>query len=551
IEIVPIIPPLVENAAVVDLQSQDVVIQRNTPATFIAEIRYWGDAPRNGTTAALRVEGSVVATQSVDLIPGQTRLVEFRDIPVDVPTDAGVGFAAVEVSLSADNLSTDDTLTRLFPVVDRFPITFVDQYGEREDPTIDRLGDTYRLRRLLLSAGPLGPDARSAIRHTTIDRLDRELLAESRVVVMAGVRSPEDKVPLLREFVAQGGRLLIAPGSDFDPVAWNELAWNDGRGILPGSVGLIPIGALPSETSEPLHPFQLDFATCTDDCFFLPGTTRDQLEQLYRTAFFFKALPIDIAANTGGADQAARGEPPVSATPVLPEPWLSWAESDFTLRPQTDTFTDITAVLARYDNGNPFAVERRLGKGRVVFLSSGVFRDWNTLTVTPAVLYLDRLLRTLLYETFPDRNVHTADTLTIPVPASLSHAQCRLTRPDGSTTAVPIGAVDAEHWGIALDGMPLRGEYRLRIEDGAESGDFAQRHLRFAAIGPIEESELTYAEASTLEERPFVRRNDARATASAAGRTGSWWRWFMLAALVGLAFEMVVLARRQRKEAAP
>ncbi|GAB6166579.1 hypothetical protein JCM19992_25790 [Thermostilla marina] len=546
IEIIQIVPPVVENAAVVDLRSQDVVIQRNTPTTFVAEIRYEGPAPRNGIPVAIRVDGVVVGTQSIDLEPGQTRLVEFSDIPVDVPTDGGIGFVAIEVSLPVDNLSTDDTCTRMFPVVDRFPITFVDQYGEREDPTIDRLGDTFRLRRLLLSAGPMSPDPRSAIRHTTIDRLDREALAESRVVVIAGVRSPEDKAALLREFVLQGGRILLAPGTEFDPVVWNELAWNDGRGFLPGPVGLIPIGALPRETAEPIHPFQIDFATCTDDSFFLPGTTRDELEQIYRSAFFFKAYPIDVkTSDIAPTDTTTRI--------TLPESWLAWAESDFTFRSKNDAPADTVAVLARYDNGHPFVLERRLGLGRVVFLTSGVFRDWNTLTVTPAVLYLDRLLRTLLQETFPDRNVHTADSLTIPVPPSLAHAECRLTNPGGTTTALPVGAVDAEHWGITLDGVPSRGEYRLRIDDGDNaSGNPSYRNIRFAALGPMEESDLTYADASAFEGSSFVWQNDVRATvAGRANRGGTWWRWLILAALTGLVLEMVVLARRQDKEVAP
>jgi len=39
-------------------------------------------------------------------------------------------------------------------------------------------------------------------------------------------------VPLLRDYVKQGGQLLIAAGAEFNPDAWNAAAWKDGEGIL-------------------------------------------------------------------------------------------------------------------------------------------------------------------------------------------------------------------------------------------------------------------------------------------------------------------------------
>ena len=40
-------------------------------------------------------------------------------------------------------------------------------------------------------------------------------------------------VPLLREYVEQGGQLVIAAGGEFDPVAWQKRGLARGRGILP------------------------------------------------------------------------------------------------------------------------------------------------------------------------------------------------------------------------------------------------------------------------------------------------------------------------------
>ncbi len=62
------------------------------------------------------------------------------------------------------------------------------------------------------------------VKHITIDELTQEQLREARLVVIAGIDSPGDSVPLLREYVRQGGPLFIAAGGNFDPAQWQELA---------------------------------------------------------------------------------------------------------------------------------------------------------------------------------------------------------------------------------------------------------------------------------------------------------------------------------------
>src|SRR5690606_16417033 len=61
-------------------------------------------------------------------------------------------------------------------------------------------------------------------------------------------------------------------------------------------------------------------------------------------------------------------------------------------------------VHARFSNGLPFLVERRIGEGRVVLVASGVFsspsgQGWNTLPLTDAMLVFDRLLRSMIEST--------------------------------------------------------------------------------------------------------------------------------------------------------
>ena len=49
-------------------------------------------------------------------------------------------------------------------------------------------------------------------------------------------------VSLLREYVQQGGQLVVAAGAEFDPAYWNSAAWLEGQGILPLPLAVEPIG---------------------------------------------------------------------------------------------------------------------------------------------------------------------------------------------------------------------------------------------------------------------------------------------------------------------
>ena len=148
------------------------------------------------------------------------------------------------------------------PVVAALPVVFVDQYGaEGEDVSKGRIGETGPFRWMLAPKLAGASQARPLIqvRHTTIDRLDRKLLADARMVVVAGVADPGGATGLLRQFVEQGGQLIVAAGGDFDPAAWTKSAWLDGSGILP-----VPLTGFVGKSlaEDPrAEPFQIEFAS--------------------------------------------------------------------------------------------------------------------------------------------------------------------------------------------------------------------------------------------------------------------------------------------------
>ncbi len=254
----------VENAWISDFRLQDGVADLGTPAVFLATVRFEGEAPRRDVQVSLAVNGATVATQTVELQPGQAREVQFRPYLFDVSVQPGrTVFVPAEVSLPADNLPADDRRFLAVPVVASLPVVFVDQYGPDENARYGRVGETYRLRRLLApvtARGQTGPQL-VQVRHAKINRVDREMLKDARLVVIAGVPKPPREIRALREYVEQGGNLVLAAGGEFDPAAWTSAAWNEGQGLLPAPLKSNPVVGRPGAPGGRLQPFQLDVST--------------------------------------------------------------------------------------------------------------------------------------------------------------------------------------------------------------------------------------------------------------------------------------------------
>jgi hypothetical protein len=421
----------VESFAVVD-----GVADVELPATLTAVVRHEGREPRRHVQVALMIDGAEVATETIDLEPGQAREVTFSHLFDASPEPGRPAWSTALVALPEDAIPADDRRCLVVPVVSSLPVVFVDQYGAGdEDPRRGRVGETRSVRRLLapVTAHDAAEKQLVRVRHVTVEKLAEETLEDVGLAVIAGVRDPGAAVPLLRSFVDRGGQLVIAAGGDFDPAAWNSAAWLDGAGILPAPLGDAS-GRLPDESGK-LEPRRLAWNSMRDDPLFrVPDVPAEELADLYGGPLFFKTIVTDMAAT--GADAIA----------------------DPALRPR---------VLAAFDDGTPFLVTRRIGKGSVAWLASGLTGPWNTLAKTNAMLLCDRLLRGMLADTLPAHTIPSADRFTLPVAAGDRRATLRLTRPDdsgapaGLVESLSVEAVGGDAYGATLRDLSSRGIYMV------------------------------------------------------------------------------------------
>jgi hypothetical protein len=213
-------------------------------------------------------------------------------------------------------------------------------------------------------------------------------------------------------------------------------------------------------------------------------------------------------------------------------------------------------VLARYDlpGGPPFLVTRQVGRGRVLFCSTGVLSSWNTLPKTNAILVFDRALRGMIQNTLPERNLPAVDRLTLALPAAEQNLQVTLARPNQPTPQpLEVSYVGADCRGVILTGLFERGVYRVAGFRPSATIDRASEKsawdVSLVVNGGSEESDLSPLTRSDFEElspgenvRWVAPGDDITLAGTTMNGQNSWW-WLVLAVLVLLLAEMSILVR--------
>jgi hypothetical protein len=546
--------PEPDNTWVESLAVVDGIADVELPAVVTAIIRHEGREPRRHVQVSLVIDDAEVATETIDLEPGQAREVTFSHLFDASPEPDRPAWATAMVVLPEDAVPEDDRRCLVVPVVSSLPVVFVDQYGDRdEDPRRGRLGETRSLRRLLAPVTTRDATQKQLVRvrHLTIEGVDEDAIQDVGLVVVAGVRDPGATVPLLRSFVERGGQLVIAAGGDFDPAAWTTAAWLEGAGILPAPLAGTS-GRLPDESGT-LDPRRLAWNSMRDEPLFsVPDVPAEELADLYGGPLFFKTVITDMAA--AGDDDAADDD----------------ASIDPALKPR---------VRAAFDDGTPFLVTRRIGKGSVAWLASGLTGPWNTLAKTNAMLLCDRLLRGMLADTLPAHTIPSVDRFTIPVAAGDRRATLRLTRPNdrgepaGLVESLTVEAVGGDAYGATLRDLGSRGLYMVtatanrdaaaanRRDDGIDDDNADDNPRRtpaeevlwrqpLAVNGPARESEPAVFDATSFEARHagveglrWIGPEDPIEFSGARVVGHDAWWWMLAASGLCLVGESLLLAR--------
>jgi hypothetical protein len=272
-------------------------------------------------TAELLVDGRPVpgSAQAVGPIPPGGRA------PLSFRTTLlapGTHVLAVRLVGGDDSLPGDDAASARVEVTPALPVLLVD--GK---PALEPLsGATDFFRAALAPAGDDTPQVCATV--VPLAGLDPAALRGVRVVMLAGVdRLAPEQTAAVGRFLDAGGGLLIAPGDRTDAAFFNKLGW------MPAQLG--PRKGDPRTRKAVAHPAPATFSG-----------------------------PVLSPFAQGDA-------PPL-------------AEADlFTYQVLSPVAGAGASVPARLDTGDPWAVERPQGRGRVLLLAAGLDAASGTLPVNP------------------------------------------------------------------------------------------------------------------------------------------------------------------------
>ncbi len=329
------------------------------------------------------------------------------------------------------------------------------------------------------------------VRTTTVGSFTAGDLVGREVVVLNDTRPPTGQAATaLERFVAEGGGLMV--------VAGERSIWPlDGPDLLPGTAG-VPLDRTGRGGS-------LGFIDYSHPVFELFGGPRSGD---LSTARFFRYRSIDPG--------------------------------------------ETAIVLARFDDGNPALVERRVGEGRVLFWASTVDNFWNDLALKPVYLpFVHRLTEHLAGYVPPTPWYSAGQVLNLVEQRSLLDdaglADANLVAVSPSGDRVPVS--EGERSGFLT--LAEQGLYEIR-----DARTTADSPLTLAVNVDLSESDLTAIDPDELASSVTGRVvTGPSAAASGAGREfssedlerrqGVWW-YLLIAAFLLFVSETVVSNRLSR-----
>jgi len=413
------------------------------------------------------------------------------------------GSESARIEIPEDALTPDNTRYLSADVSESIRVLVVD--GE---PAPDRYDDEVTF--LMTALRPEGALA-SGNAPVVMDETEWEdaELHEFHVVVLANVhRISEPMVEQLERFVREGGGLLIFAGDQTNSDLYNLALYREGEGLLPVTLTEVKRPAEPARlvVTDRLHPVLRALAGDGDPL---------GVGNIRFRAFWGVHVP------DGAEDAATPG-----AVPTVDR-----------------SLSAPVRVIARFDDGekSPAIIERRLGAGRVIFVTTSADKEWNDWPDHPTYLpVVMELTRYVARGTDSRDGLHVGDAIQLPLDPSVFESDVTVRTPswpdEREIVVTPIAPKDGSDLMVQWDRTPDPGLYRFVFarRDGGEEVCAAAVNVdeRESDLAMASEDELS----GTVGDVPF-RYVEGLAMLSADGdceRRTELWRFFLIAAFIAL-----------------
>jgi hypothetical protein len=510
------IPPRVWAVNVADRETEDPINFSVDRLALSRELTVPGFPMRFETT--IRQSGGTSTRRDVHFSVNGQRLQE-KTIKVSLPAngEAAVAFEnrftdtgsyMVSISLDGDHLPGDNRSDAAIVVSDGIPVLLVDGNPQRDRSQ----SASFFAHAALTPSRSVSPWVRASV--VGVHEFSSESLAGQRVVFLTDVaRLSDEQVATLREFVADGGGLVVAPGAAAQPEIYNRLAEGDDP-LLPAT-----LASQQQEKNDGLGPMNI---------------SSDSLDVSWLARF--------------------RGE---NAVDLLDARFAKWwllqpranrqpDEDDASTRGTSESVSEIgnPQVVARLDSNEPYLVTQSYGKGSVLQLAAPLNADWSTLPAKNDFVPLLHEMVFYLASRTSGRNVAVGTPLLMDLPEGATAEQYQFVGPDNTEhPAEPAG--DAEQPRIRFSGTDLPGTWRAEPKAGVRANadyfvvNFDRRESGLTPLAPPEQTQL-----ATGERIRFIDSLEAMQSELLEETAPSeLWRWMMLLVLAILVGE-VLLTRR-------
>ena len=462
----------------------DLVIA-GLPVNLHVEIANRSDAETIGHLR-LAADGLAARDEAVVLPPNAR-----RTVPISVTfTKPGVKLLTITATPGLLRSASETTLS--LDVRPQLHVWLLEDPADPTNPTA--LGEGEFLRRALTTAPPAAATAtnNSALKLTTINLLDltRTIPTNVDLVLLAGPRivTPAIAEPLTR-FLRQGGGLVIAMSPAVVPAAYNDSL----KTLLPAPL------ETPNRNGFDAENFQTPRA---DALAATPG------------------LFAEFGDGLGSELAAARFYNFMRLGPL--------AENSRTILELTDR--------------QPLLLERRIGRGRALFLASSLGVSWSSLPVRQSyVAFLHRLAHAAAATRGYPRNLAPGEPFLTAWPAT-NTITVTLLAPDQSETTVATIESGGRHF-LSVPAPTQRGTYTARAGNSAPTETFtlatppAESDLR--PVDPQQTRQLESLLGSTLHAGWPA----AVAALGPADARHAAWPWLLAALLALYLFESWFIRR--------
>jgi len=488
------------NVAVADVNIQRSEGERDR-ATIAARLTNMGMAPLAAIDATLELNGRIAETKRVT-IPGHGAT-QVRFAPIAIPSGTSAGMVRLAVSSAdkqRDQLAADDQYYFTIAPDAGVSVLLVEPSNPRANQSLYlaralAIGDRPSFRVDVKKTGGLAP----------ADLEGRSLIIFDEVPPPAG-----EGAARLRDFLSSGGGVLVVAGDQLPVSEWSS-SWSS---VLPGTLG--PVVDRAGDAGGTLA--WIDYDHPVFDVFNAPRSGD------FATARFLRYRRLTLRADSIP-----------SARPAAP----------------SDTAA-ATHILARFDDGAPALVERRVGRGKVMVWASTLDSYWNDLALQPVFLPFVHQLAKYAGRYSGARAAFTAgDVLDLSRHGELTTGWAN--RASGIVVETPSG--DRTRLPSAAEGLvPLReqGFYEVRPE-GAARGMGRRLAVNLdpaeANLARIDPEELkTSVLASGGGRLAGVVGADAPSREDTERRQTIWWYLLALAGIL-LATETLMSNRLSRRSA--